>query len=217
MRRRIGTCLLAVLMLGALMVPALAAEPTGDTPGIYDVTASKSTVTPKDKDGKVVEAKDGFYANAVQLAVTVDADPATYYLILALNDGSSTPTKDNIAYIDQKGEATFNVYPGDLSSGKTYNVYLSSDKAAQTPVASFKYYEGKATDIRYGDLDGKGDNNMKDVQMALRAYSGKLTLTDEQLVRADIAKKDGVVGMNDVLLVLRIAGGKVDPFTLAKL
>ncbi len=199
MRRRIGTCLLAVLMLGALMVPALAAEPTGDTPGIYDVTASKSTVTPKDKDGKVVEAKDGFYANAVQLAVTVDADPATYYLILALNDGSSTPTKDNIAYIDQKGEATFNVYPGDLSSGKTYNVYLSSDKAAQTLVASFKYYEGKAAGMR-GDVNNDGSISATDALWVLEFVANPASHPISTAI-GDV-NKDGSITATDALWIL---------------
>lgn len=165
MRRRIGTCVLAVLMLAAVMVPAFAAgTPTGDKAGIYDVAPkSGCTVTPmtarKDgKDGTVITADaNGLYADAAQLKVTVTGFTGNYYLVLALNDSSSTPTKDNIAYIDQKGEATFNVYPNELKADKEYHIWLSTDNQKLTEVASFKYYvPSTAAEGLLGDVNNSG-------------------------------------------------------------
>ena len=191
------------------MVPALAAgEPTGNTPGIYAVTETKSTVTPKDENGNPVTGKDGFFANAVQVTVKVTADPATYYLILALNDGTKTPTKDNIAYIDQKGEATFNVYPSELSDGKTYDIYLSSDKSALTSVASFKYYEPKAVpSVMLGDVDKDKSLSGQDALWTLQASVGKRGLDADQLLAAEVDHEEGL-SAQDALFILQASVGK---------
>ena len=223
MRRRIGTCLLAVLMLAAVMAPAMAAgTPTGDKAGIYDVTSSSGcTVTPMTKgDASKGEAKaitadaNGLYAEAAQLKVTVTGFTGNYYLVLALNDKSSTPTKDNIAYIDQKGEATFNVYPNELKANEEgYHIWLSTNEQKITEVASFKYYEGSATPaFKLGDVDGENGINAYDASLILqyRADPEKKPLTATQLLAADV---DGENGVNayDASLILQFRAGKAIP------
>ena len=214
MRRRIGTCLLAFLMLAALMVSAMAAgTPTGEKSGIYDVQTlvSGCTVTPltAGKDGTPITADaNGLYVDAAQLKVTVTGVSGKYYLALALNDTSSTPTKENIAYIDQKGEATFNVYPNELKADKEYHIWLSTDNQKLTEVASFKYYEGKAAAGKLGDVDGSGDVDFEDAILILQYDAGYDVpeLEGSGFVIGDV-DGSGDVDFEDAILILQYDAG----------
>ena len=225
MRRRIGTCVLAVLMLAAVMVPAFAAgTPTGDKAGIYDVAPkSGCTVTPMTAGKDVITADaNGLYADAAQLKVTVTGFTGNYYLVLALNDSSSTPTKDNIAYIDQQGSATFNVYPNELKADKEYHIWLSTDNQKLTEVASFKYYKpAGASEGMLGDVDGNGKITSTDARNVLKFSVYKSNPVKAEGIipvalqpYADVDKNGSVTstGARYILLCSVKGGGQPDYF-----
>lgn len=62
--------------------------------------------------------------------------------------------------------------------------------------------------IKLGDLDGNGMVNVVDALTTLKAATGKLTLTDEQMTAADV-NDDGNVNIVDALTILKMATGKI--------
>ena len=149
MRRRIGTCLLAALMLAALMVPALAAG----------VTVEKQAGASKNCEFNAV-------GTGVKLEVTVnDADAQNLILVTktAINKADDI-NKDNIVYINQlssaSGKAAFTgdnaIQPSvDPKAGEAYHVYYAGTDTKRELVALFSY-EG---DGLYGDLTGDSKVN----------------------------------------------------------
>ena len=215
MKRKIGTGILAVLMLAALAVPALAVDGPSD-PGIYLLTHESScslSFYTKDADTTdstkaITEGTDQFYANAEKIKVVADAQNDKFYLIIAQND-TQVPTEGNIEYIDQttgtSNTATFTVYPKNLVSGTTYYIYLSSSADAmgsgRTPIASFEYY----APYKLGDVDDNGTVNANDALMALQIAGELITPTASQVAAADV-DKSGVVNASDALSILQYAG-----------
>lgn len=221
MRKRIGTGLLAFLMMATLLaVPALAASPpnTETDPGVYDLAVTdtaKYTVTPMTAENVAADVKntptaeDKFYPKSVKLAVTVQATAGEYDLIFA-RSGKETdgPNKDNLVYIDQKTVAagadsvSFDVYPSALKADTTYYIFLSTSSAAQTKVAEFKYY------LPYilGDVDNDKAVNATDALWVLQNAAGTRTFDSVQMLAGDV-DKDGAVNATDALWILQSAAG----------
>lgn len=211
-----------VLALAVLCLTAVAAAAEGPASGICDVTVVSdytSTVTvkamtvdktevatPTTQDDKQV------YADAVRLEVKYTAAEANkQYVVLVLNDGNTVPTESNVAYIDQNGTATFDVYPGTLENGKTYDVYLSSnaDSGIQgaTKVLTFSYYAA----YKLGDVDEDGDIDTFDAMAVINHVLEKTELTGNKLLAADV---DGNSEINtfDAMKIVNYALEKITEF-----
>ena len=209
MRKRIGTGILAVLMLAALTVPALAAGKPTDTnnAGMWDLkfaaagSAPVETGTALENDSYKIEpltasdagitAADGFFAGAEKLRVTVKSATAAYYLITAQNE-KAVPTAENLVYIDQKAgtDATFTIYPRELTADKTYYVYVTNNLATGewSPIASFTYYAPYVL----GDVDGKNGINPTDASLILQYCVNIIGDDDINLLAADVDLKGGI-------------------------
>lgn len=208
-----------VLALAALCLTAVAAA--ADAPsGICDVTVESGftgSVTWKAQkaDGTQVSSPTTsgdkqVYADAVKLELTyTGADATAQYLVLVLNDGSEVPTETNVAYVDQTGNtasAVFTIYPNSLTTGKTYDIYLSSNSTtdssigAKTKVASFGYYAA----YTLGDVNEDGSITPDDALCALQIYANTpgQTWTENQRLAADV-DKTGSVSPDDALKILQ--------------
>lgn len=222
MRRRIGTCLLAALMLAALMVPALAA---GNASGITlhksdilvdcDVTVFKEGSVAKNEAEAVTADANDFYADAVQLKISnIKTEAADYNLIMALEGDSKNPIggeNSNIKYIDQSSTPSFVVYPSAMADG-TYHVYLSTNKAAQTEVLSFVYSAAKTEPaFLLGDVNDDGDVDLSDAILILRYDAGLIELEGNALLAGDV-NDDGDTDISDAILILRYDAGLIEEF-----
>lgn len=207
MRNWMKTLLLAGVFTVLLCGSALAAGERG----ICDVsfqsgttltarTATQGTPAEETVNGKKV------YLNAERVSMTYSgAVSDKEYLVFVLEDGTE-PKAENIVYIDQKSgtaAGTFDLYPSRLTSGKTYNVYVSSTDSGLTNVGSFSYY----ADYKLGDVDGDLQITANDASCALRMAVGKDTWTDSQRLAANV-DGDDAVSANDASVILRVAVGK---------
>ena len=68
----------------------------------------------------------------------------------------------------------------------------------------------------YGDLDGNGRITENDVQLLGRYLIGEISLSEEQLRRADV-KGDGIVNVGDLLLIGQYLAGTIDTFPVCNL
>lgn len=215
--------LLAGVFTVLLCVSALAADP--EASGIYDVTAvSGATVTPdgaKQESVTIGTSYTGdFYAGAEKVTLTYEsAKSGSYYLVMLLDDDTGVPTvsdiKSNIAYIDQvtaTGETvSFTVYPNKLENDKTYTVYLSSNDGTLTTLTeqgSFSYY----VPYKLGDVDENGEITPADALEVLKHAVGKITLTGNPYLAANVVKSDGDVTVMDALEILKYSVGKITSF-----
>ncbi len=189
MKRRMLALLLAVLML-AMLTAAAFAEDT--VLGVYNVTGPL-TVTNGTKDGS-------FYAGADTFELNCSGLTGEYSLVLLLEGDSAVPTEGNIQYIDQmsiaNGAVKFTLKPKALKVG-TYNIYISTTDEALKKVASFKYGEKPLIELGDANNDGKVDTN--DATAILLYVVNKYTMTDEQLMAADV-NGDHTVNTNDAWL-----------------
>lgn len=68
----------------------------------------------------------------------------------------------------------------------------------------------------YGDLDGDGRITENDALLLGRYLVGEISLTEEQLARADV-KGDGTVNVGDLLFIGQYIAGTVDTFPVCSL
>ena len=203
MKRKLSALLLAALLLVSLSMTALAA----DTPtyGAYNVKAESGyTLTP---DGT---ADGSFYANASAFTLSCPAGTSgEQTLVLLLAGDSSVPTADNLQYIDQQasdGSISFTLKPKALENGKTYRVYVSTQSKAPTEAASFSY--GAKPVYKIGDVDDSGNVDIVDVAVLLNYLAKKQTLTEKNLLAADVAAPKGQVDIVDAAQILNYIVGK---------
>ncbi len=212
-----------VLALAVLCLTAVAAAAEGaPASGICDVTVESGytdTVTVKalkaDKTEATATTQEGktVYADAVRLEVKYTAAEANkQYVVLVLNDGNTVPTESNVAFIDQNGTATFDVYPGTLENGKTYDVYISSNAASgihdAVKVASFGYYAAYTP----GDVNEDGAIDTLDAMQCFSHFVGNTTLTGNQFLAADVADPIGTVDSMDGMRILNFYVGNINAF-----
>ena len=174
MKRRILALLLAVLTLTALTAAAFAADTTTGTLGAFNLKGSEGyTLT-------VVgtEATGGFYKGATRFQLTCNGLPGDYSLVLLLKEDANQseatkgiPTESNLQYIDQQNiEPTtkFILFPKQMETG-TYNVYVSTNSADLTKVASLEY--GEKPKYTLGDVNDDGAIDTLDALWILQCYA----------------------------------------------
>lgn len=99
------------------------------------------------------------------------------YLVLILEGSDTTPkpTTENVYYMDVKSASgtsvSFDAYPKALNEAKTYTVFLSdySQSGAAKAVATLAFAGGGSSSVLYGDVDGNGKVNGRDLT-ALAKY-----------------------------------------------
>lgn len=221
------------LILGLMTLTCVAAQATDAAPtsgfknvSVVDDYKSVVSLSPLDALDKDVIDRDtpGTYPGAVKVGVTyTGSQKDSEYLLIALVDGQdTTPTADNMAYIDQKtGDGSnlkFNIYPKKTTeSSVTYSVYMSSNAEASASgvtgyvkVGSFEYYNA-GLDFTLGDVDDNGKINVSDAVLVLQAYVGKKELTDAQTAAADVDKNEKV-NVSDAVKILQYYVGKITSF-----
>lgn len=200
MKRRILALFLAALTLLTLTTAALAAEEANGAYNVQSKTGYTLRVDGAENDGS------GFYANADTFTLTLKTAPAGQTLVY-LVEGSGLPTEENLQYIDQSGtDAAFTLKPKTLEAGKTYRVYVSTQSKAPTEAASFSY--GAKPVYKIGDVDDSGNVDIVDVAVLLNYLAKKQTLTEKNLLAADVAAPKGQVDIVDAAQILNYIVGK---------
>lgn len=200
MKRRILALFLAALTLLTLTTAALAAEEANGAYNVQSKTGYTLRVDGAENDGS------GFYANADTFTLTLNTAPAGQTLVY-LVEGSGLPTEENLQYIDQSGtDAAFTLKPKELEAGKTYRVYVSTQSKAPTEAASFSY--GAKPSYKLGDVDGSGNVDVVDAAVLLNYLAKKKTLTQTNLLAADVAAPKGQVDIVDAAQILNYLVGK---------
>jgi len=188
MRKRIGTCLLAVLMLAALTIPAFAA----DAPKIVNVDESKCVTTVDDADKGTLSVKVQGPQSGAQ------------YLIYILDNDKGVPTESTIKYIDQSGTGVFIPYPKDQSG--TYYIFVTSSTDTRFDSKNYVATVQYQSDVLLGDVNGDGKVTSMDGAMTLRIAAKLLTPTEKQMKAADVdPKHDGKITAMDGAMILRAA------------
>lgn len=209
MKRRILALLLAVLTLTALTAAAFAAETTTETLGAFNLKADPGyTLT---VDGGT--ATGGFYANAKKFKLTCTGLPGQYSLVLLLKEDADQsegtkgiPTESNLQYIDQQNIAAtteFILFPKQMEPG-TYNVYVSTNNADLTQVASLEY--GEKPKYRLGDVNNDGKISAYDASLVLQHTVKLIDLTDVPAADVD---KNGKITAYDASMILQYTVGLV--------
>lgn len=207
MRKSMTRVLLLALILALLCVGALAAGDK-DTTDVTEITNGYA-VTPLKENGDPADQENGVYVDVAKFKLEYTATNAGEQLVMLLLNGT-TPTKDNIYYIDQQsytptegGKCTFTIYPKQLTSG-TYRLMVASQtsKTAATIVYDAAYV--------LGDVDGNQVVNVMDATKVLQAVADSELLdrfTETQRLAADV-DKNGVVNVLDATSILRsVAAG----------
>lgn len=220
MKRLVRTLFLAGVLMALLCVTAMAAEGPSEA-GIY-VTEGNAIVQPlkADKtealsisttiDGKTVT----LFTGAERLKVTVSTDGNSQYLIFALKDGATMPAAGNIVYINQESATgstiEFDVYPSELVSGKTYDIYTSSSNSGLDKIASFAYYApyllGNVTN------DAQGIINISDALAVIDHIADRKTLEGTSILAADVTQ-DGLVNISDALRIIDYIAERITSFS----
>ena len=112
-----------------------------------DVEPMTADQVPVDvKAAQINGQEEQLYKNAKRFQVTISNTVDQKYYLVIVTDENAAPTQTNTKYIDQKtsagGSIIFDVYPSELTSGKTYYIFLSDnteDSSGLVNIASFKY------------------------------------------------------------------------------
>ena len=203
MRKSMTRALLLALILALLCVGALAAGDK-DTTNVTETT-NGYTVTPLKENGDPAEQTGGVYVDVAKFKLEYTATNEGEQLVMLLLNGT-TPTKDNIYYIDQQssagGPCTFTIYPKQLTSG-TYRLMVASQTAA-TIVYDAAYV--------LGDVDSDGFITPSDAATILQYTVDKATLTATQLLAADV-DNDKAITPSDAAGILQYTVEKIKDFS----
>ena len=205
MKRRILALLLAVLTLTALTAAAFAADTTTETLGAFNLKGSDGFVLTVDGG----TGTGGFYANANKFKLTCTGLPGQYSLVLLLKEDADqsegtkgVPTESNLQYIDQQNitaTTEFILFPKQMEPG-TYNVYVSTNSADLTKVASLEY--GEKPKYRLGDVNNDNAINIADVTDVLSYIVQLSKFSDTQILAADVCEEKGKVDIADAVGIL---------------
>lgn len=199
MKRRILALFLAALTLVTLTTAALADDTAYGAYNVQSKTGYTLRVENVTEDG-------GFYAGADTFTLTCPG--ASGETLVYLVEGTDKlPTEANLQYIDQSGStAEFTLKPKTLESGKTYRVYVSTKSTAPVEAGSFSY--GAKPTYKLGDVDGSGNVDVVDATVLLNYLAKKKTLTQTNLLAADVATPKGQVDIADAAQILNYLVGK---------
>lgn len=217
-----------LLLLSAILAMLLCVSAFAADQGIYGAkakgdanvsfqyyTANGTEVTAPTQ----VEGKD-VYAGAVKIKVTYTGTVTAnaQYLFVAQNAETTAPTSQTIVYIDQNaaqdGTITFTAYPSELTSGKTYHVYLASSDTANgaitalTEIAEYSYYAA----YTLGNVNGDKVIDVNDALTVIDHIVGNAYLTGNNLSAANVTPNDSVVDINDVLMIIDYVVGNITSF-----
>lgn len=216
MRKLWKIFLLAGVLCAALCATALAADTTS---GIYDAQptakyASTVTITPEGGTAtqvQVGEETKTVYVGAEKMSLKFSGAVAdNQYLVLALSGDSSTPTEDNIVYIDQNGTAEFTIYPSKLQNG-TYHIYMAGTNMAYEEVASFSYYASYVL----GDVDQDERVTSADASLILQYVAQLVQLEGNALDAAKVGNGQ-TVSSADASLILQYVAQLITEFPVEK-
>lgn len=198
MRKSMTRVLLLALILALLCVGAMAAGDK-DTTTVESVT-NGYTVTPLKESGDPAEQTGGVYVDVAKFKLEYTATNEGEQLVMLLLNGT-TPTKDNIYYIDQQssagGPCTFTIYPKQLTSG-TYRLLVASQTSEAA--ATIKYEAA----YMLGDVNDDGRVTSQDASYALQIAIKSLKPSETQKLAADV-NLDGRVTSQDASYILRKA------------
>lgn len=115
--------------------------------------------------------------------------------------------------------SSYEAYAAAIGQAKTTLANAGATRAAVTAVQETVktawqelVFDNGPVGLDWGNVDGSEDGvTAADALMALQAATGKVTLTAEQVVLADVDGKDGVTA-NDALLILQYATKKINAF-----
>ena len=127
------------------------------------------------------EAAEGYQStvtmadvNQERVSVTVaGVEEGKQYLLIAQN-ADAAPTESNIIYINQDTSSgtsvSFEVFPKELETDKTYYVFLSSDASsgtitARALVGTFILKEAQEQEDKFGDVNQDGMIDQDDVRV----------------------------------------------------
>lgn len=213
MRKWTRMLLLGALFAVVLCTSALAVDNTAK--GIHTLTETDSalSLTAKTADGTPVavttEAKDGtqVYNGTEQVGMTYTGVTSGECLVFVLSDDSGVPKESNIAYIDQVTATTsgvsFDLYPSSLTSGKTYNIYVSGTAKELEQVGAFGYYASYIL----GEVDGRAGITARDASYVFQSTVGRRTLTEEQRLAANVDGRAGITA-RDASYILQASVGR---------
>ena len=196
MRKSMTRVLLLALILALLCVGALAAGDK-DTTNVTEITNGYA-VTPLKGNGDPADQENGVYVDVAKFELTYTATNEGEQLVMLLLNGT-TPTKDNIYYIDQQssagGQCSFTIYPKQLTTG-TYRLMVAS-KTSET-AATIVY------DAAYilGDVDGNQNVDSSDAVVILKSTVNLVTLSAQQKIIADV-DKSGNADSSDAVWILK--------------
>lgn len=206
MRKSMTRVLLLALILALLCVGAMAAGDKDTT--TVESTADGYTVTPLKESGDPADQEDGKYVNVAKFQLEYTASKGEQLVMLLLN--GTTPTKDNIYYIDQQsqsanGTCTFTIYPKQLTSG-TYRLMVASktSEAAATIVYDAAYV--------LGNVDDDESITPTDASLILQFTVNKTVFSATQMLAADV-DKDGSITPTDAAGILQFTVGKIKDFS----
>lgn len=201
MRKSMTRVLLLALILALLCVGAMAA---GDKDTTTVTPASGSyTVTPLTESGAEARLENDKYVDVAKFRLTYEAKEGEQLVMLLLN--GTTPTKDNIYYIDQQssagGTCTFTIYPKQLTTG-TYRLMVASKNSdtAATIVYDAAYV--------LGDVDNNGAITVIDATLVLQEVAKPGQLTETQRLAADVDKNKAVSVIDVTYILQYVAGDK---------
>ena len=227
--------LIQLLLIFGLMVltcAAAQATETEATSGFRNVSIEEAykndvSLIVQDSAGRAAKpVGNDTYPGAAKVGVVYNTPhTGSEYLLIVLSGSDSTPSVDNMAYIDQKTASTsseleFTIYPKKVdaqTSSVSYSVYLSSNTDASTgdkitgyvKVGSFEYYSSVSATL--GDVDGDERIMVGDAVLVLQAVVGAETLDTKQTAAADV-DKDGRVMVGDAVAILQYVVGAIKSF-----
>lgn len=108
----------------------------------------------------------------------------------------------------------YNIRTTDTSKGRTYQYFsgkVSYPFGHGLSYSNFTYKNmrlANASTVIPGDVDGDGNVKAADALLALKAATGAVTLTAEQMQSANVDGKTGVSAV-DAMMILQAAAGKV--------
>lgn len=217
-----------LLLLSAILAMLLCVSAFAADQGIYgakakgDATVSFQYYTADGAEVTAAKTMDGkqVYEDAVKIEVTYTGTVTAnaQYLFVAQNAETAAPTSQTIVYIDQNaaqdGTITFTAYPSELTSGKTYHVYLASSDTASgaittlTEIAEYSYYAA----YTLGNVNGDKVIDVNDALTVIDHIVGNAYLTGNNLSAANVTPNDSVVDINDVLMIIDYVVGNITSF-----
>lgn len=226
--------LLAGVFTVLLCVSALAAGTASENlkAGFYMGKSEGMTITPvATGDTKTIEVGGTgytYYQGSEKMEVSSSATAGNQYLVMLVTGTfEDVPTAENkIIYVNQKAATgstvTFGVdndyvYPklDVVENDKPLTLLITSNDGTAMKKTTLYYSTGGNYDVKQytlGDVDDNGEITPADALEVLKHAVGKITLTGNPYLAANVVKSDGDVTVMDALEILKYSVGKITSF-----